>query len=81
MTATATTTNAQQIQQTSTWSFVGHWENDEIVVEYVVPGDEYEDPRIDTGYWDEGLFCASAEGHTQEEALAALRAEYESSTE
>ena len=59
-----------------TWTFVGHWEGDEIVVEYVLPG-EQEDQREDVGYWPEGLFAASGTGATQEEALAAVRAEYE----
>jgi hypothetical protein len=59
-----------------TWTFVGHWDNDEIVVEHVVPG-EYQDPRQDVGYWPQGLFAASGTGATQEEALAAVRAEYE----
>lgn len=72
----ATATTSDQSQQTNTWTFVGHWENDEIVVEYIVPG-EYQDPRVETGYWPEGLFCASAEGRNEEQALAAVRAEYE----
>jgi hypothetical protein len=59
---------------------VGHWENDQIVVEYVVEG-EYEDPRIDSGYWEQGLFAASETDKTQEEALARVRAEYESNDE
>lgn len=59
-----------------TWTFVGHWEDDRIVVEYVVPG-EVMDPREDTGFWEQGLFASSASGATQEEALAKVRAEYE----
>jgi hypothetical protein len=60
-----------------TWTVVGHWDNGEIVAEYFLPG-EQQDQRIDNGYWDEGLFAASAQGRTPEEALAAVRAEYES---
>ena len=59
-----------------TWTFVGHWENDEIVVEYVVPGD-YQDPRVDTGRWPEGLFASSATATTREVAEALVRVEYE----
>lgn len=59
-----------------TWTIVGHWENGAIVVEYVLEG-EHQDPRIDTGYWDEGLFAAPGSGATMEEAIAAVRAEYE----
>jgi hypothetical protein len=60
-----------------TWTFVGHWEDSRIVVEYVLPGD-VEDERIDTGYWDEGLWAASGSGETMESAQAATVAEYES---
>lgn len=59
-----------------TWTFVGHWDNDEIVVEYVLDGD-VQDTREDTGFWDQGLFAASASGATQDEALAKVRDEYE----
>lgn len=59
-----------------TWTVVGHWENSRIQVEYVVDGD-YEDPRIDTGYWEEGLFAASGQGRTAEEVIAAVRQQYE----
>jgi hypothetical protein len=59
-----------------TWTFVGHWEGSEIVVEYVLPG-EQEDDRIDTGHWPEGLWAACGTGATQEEAQAAVVAEYE----
>ena len=64
----------------STWTFVGHWENSEIVVEYVLEG-EQQDQRVDAGYWEEGLFAASGDGTTQDEALAAVRAEYENHDE
>lgn len=55
----------------------GHWDNDEIVVEHIVEGD-HQDKWIDTGFWEEGLFTAPAQGETVEQAEAALRAEYES---
>ena len=60
----------------NTWTIVGHWENSVIVVEYTLEG-EHQDPRIDTGYWDEGLFAAPGQGATIDEAIAAVRAEYE----
>ncbi len=68
--------SASEEQGLTTWTVVGHWECGEIVVEYVMEGD-HQDPRIDTGYWDEGLFAAPGQGHTVEEAVAAVRAEYE----
>lgn len=60
----------------STWTFFGHWDNDKIVVEYVLPG-EVEDHRVDTGAWPEGLWAASGSGTTQKEAMASVIAEYE----
>lgn len=59
-----------------TWTFVGHWENDRIIVEYTLNGEQV-DPREDTGYWEQGLFAESASGLTQDEALAKIRARYE----
>ena len=64
----------QAAQQT--WTFVGHWEDDRIVVEYVLPG-EQQDDRIDSGYWEQGLWAAAGCGATLEEAQAAVVAEYE----
>lgn len=59
-----------------TWTFFGHWENSRIVVEYVEEG-VHSDPRIDTGYWDQGLWADSGTGATLEEAEARAKAEYE----
>jgi hypothetical protein len=59
-----------------TWTFFGHWENDALAIEYTVEG-VVEDLRVDTGYWEEGLWCDSATAETEDEALAALREEYE----
>lgn len=64
------------IENPSTWTFVGHWEDDRIVVEYVLDGD-HEDRRKDAGYWEQGLFASSASAATQDEALAQVREEYE----
>ena len=58
-----------------TWTFMGHWEGGEIVIEYHMEG-EHEDLRIDNGYWEEGLFAASASGLTYDDAEAKVRAEY-----
>jgi hypothetical protein len=63
---------------TQTWTFIGHWQNDRIVVEDVLEG-VHEDHRVDTGRWEQGLFAADASGETVEEAEAALLAEYEGS--
>lgn len=58
------------------WTFFGHWDNDEIVVEYIQDGRVY-DPREDTGFWEQGLFASSAAGATRDEALTKVRHEYE----
>lgn len=59
-----------------TWTFVGHWENDRIEVEYVLPGD-VEDERIDVGYWEQGLWASSGSGTDMKETQARVIAEYE----
>lgn len=59
-----------------TWTFVGHWDNDRIVVEHTLEG-EHDDERVDTGYWEQGLFASSHSGATIAEAEATMRAEYE----
>ncbi len=63
-----------------TYTVIGYWENDKIVVENVLPG-RREDKRPNTFKWDQGLFAASADGETIEEAIAAVRAEYENQEE
>jgi hypothetical protein len=67
---------AAAAQPEQTWTFVGHWENDRIVVEYILNGEQV-DPREDTGYWEQGLFAEAESGFTQEDALDKLRAKYE----
>lgn len=62
--------------QPQTWTFMGHWDNDRIVVEYAVAG-EVDDLRVDTGRWDQGLWAASGTGATMAEAEANAKAEYE----
>lgn len=59
-----------------TWTFLGHWENDRIVVEYVLPG-HVQDDRVDTGRWEQGLWAASATATTMAVAQAAAIAPYE----
>lgn len=77
-------TNQQQPEQADrseqTWTFMGHWEGNRIVVEYAVPG-QVADERVDTGYWPEGLWAADASGATIEEAQANAIAEYEDDQE
>jgi len=58
------------------WTFVGHWEDYRIVVEYVLDG-EVQDDREDDGTWEQGLWAAAGSGATVEEAQAAAIAEYE----
>jgi hypothetical protein len=59
-----------------TWTFCGHWENDQIVIDYVLPGN-VEDERVDTGRYEQGLWASSASGTTVAEAQEAAIAEYE----
>lgn len=61
---------------TGTWTVIGHWKDDRIVVEKVLPG-AHNDHRPEDGTWEQGLFAASAEAKTLEEAIALVRAEYE----
>jgi hypothetical protein len=61
-----------------TWTFIGHWENDRVVVEYHLPGEVDDSAREDTGLWEQGLWAASASGRTPAEAQDRAVAEYES---
>lgn len=63
-----------------TFTVIGHWESDKILVEDVLIG-RCEDKRPNTFKWDQGLFAASADGETIEEAITAVRAEYENQGE
>ena len=64
------------MSEEQTWTFVGHWEDDRIVVEYVLPG-EQQDQRTDAGYWEQGLWAAAGYGATVEEAQKNVIDEYE----
>lgn len=59
-----------------TMTFVGHWDNSEIVVEYVYDG-ERQDDRDNTKYWDEGLWCDWATGASEAEIAAQMYGEFE----
>ena len=64
------------MSEEQTWTFVGHWDNDRIIVEYVLPG-EVVDVREDTGFWEQGLWAASGTGTDQDATMADVIAEYE----
>jgi hypothetical protein len=59
-----------------TWTFMGHWANDTIVVDYVVPGEVQDDRQDNTGAFPEGLWAAAGTGATVEEAQANALADY-----
>lgn len=59
-----------------TWTFFGHWDCDELVMDAFVPG-EFQDGREDDGTYEQGLFCDSASAATWQEAWQQLRDEYE----
>jgi hypothetical protein len=59
-----------------TWTFFGHWANDTIVVDYVLPGDLQDDREDLEGEYPEGLWAAHGQGATVEEAKAAAIAAY-----
>lgn len=60
----------------TTWTFFGHWQGDQLVVEYSYPG-EVQDEREDNGEYPEGLWAAAASGATEAEAQANAVGEYE----
>jgi hypothetical protein len=60
-----------------TWTFVGHWENDRIVVTKVLPGC-VQDDREDDGRWEQGLWAAAGSGPTVDLAQRKVIEEYES---
>ena len=61
-----------------TWTFMGHWnDSDELELEYHVEG-VVEDPRIDSGFSEGGLFAASGTGDTPEQVWAQIKKQYES---
>lgn len=53
------------------WTFVGHWDEDEIVIEYILPG-RVPDYRIDNGYWEQSLWCDSGTGTDLATVMAAV---------
>lgn len=60
-----------------TWTFMGHWVGDRIVIDYSVPGEVQDDRQDESGQYPEGLWASSASGATEEEAAAAAIDEYE----
>jgi hypothetical protein len=69
-------THATAGETMQTWTFFGHWENDRIVVETYVKG-EVDDPRVDTGAHEQGLWAASGTGTTVDEARTSALGEYD----
>lgn len=61
---------------TQTWTFYGHWDQDELVIDHASLG-SHEDVYPDQGLWDGGSFADTGTGCTLEEAEADLRAQYE----
>lgn len=60
-----------------TWTFFGHWEGDEIEIDWVQPG-EHDDHRPTSECpWPEGWWCDSATGMTEAEAQERAIAPYE----
>lgn len=64
----------------TTWTFIGHWEGNTLVVESVLPGDQ-QDTREDTGYWSEGLWAGHGTGPTREAAMDTQVEEYDEADE
>lgn len=52
-------------------TLVGHWDGDQIVVEYVLDGDQYDD-RGDTGHWPDGLWSHTVIGRSDAERAALM---------
>lgn len=59
-----------------TWTFFGHWDDGELVIDHAVEGD-HEDVREDDGRYEGGLWADTGTGRTIEEAEADARSEYE----
>lgn len=66
----------ERVEDAGTWTFCGHWGNDRIQVEYTMPG-EVSDDRIDIGYWEQGLWAATAGGPSMAVAEQIAIAAYE----
>jgi hypothetical protein len=71
----ATVTTASPASPT-TWTFFGHWEHDEVVVDYAAPGVLQDERQDHTGAWPEGLWAAVGSGATVKEAEAEAIAAY-----
>lgn len=57
---------------------MGHWsDSDELELEYYVEG-AVQDDRVDTGYWQGGLFAESGSGDDPDTVWAEIKERYES---
>lgn len=54
-----------------TWTYIGHWDNSELVIDFTAEG-EVADYREDDGYWTEGLFAETVSAPTEAEGLQIL---------
>jgi hypothetical protein len=59
------------------WTFMGHWEDDEIVVDFAVPGKVQDDRQDERHAWPQGLWADHGEGAAREQAQAAAIAAYQ----
>jgi hypothetical protein len=62
--------NTIRTAEPTCWTFMGHWEDGEIVVDYAVPGTVQDDREDNAVSWPEGLWAGHGEGATGEQALA-----------
>ncbi|MFS0885301.1 hypothetical protein [Aeromicrobium sp. 179-A 4D2 NHS] len=53
-------------------TLVGHWDNGEIVVEYILEGDQYDDRRDASGYWRDELWSHTVTGRSDAERAALM---------
>lgn len=65
-------------EATAVWTFFGHWEDDRIVMDLVLPGEHEDTRQADDEKWPEGLWCDTGRGADVDEARADAVAGYES---
>lgn len=58
-----------------TWTYLGHWDNDALVIDSVHDGDIV-DTRPDDGTWEQGLFSDTVSAATVEDGHQLLIAQY-----
>ncbi len=59
-----------------TYTFMGHWDGNELVVEATAKG-EFLDHRDDDGHWPEGLWADTGTGRSEAQIAATLMGRYE----